>query len=161
MLPELLSAVRSAAVKHQKPLLGSPWASPPDVSTAMERPTPILVGSMDAFWLADIFAGRRRGECTEGRRRSRTQLLFLRSLFLRGGHDGSTRLYRPVCDPAPGSHPLPLPPFTDTTIYTPGPVIHLRRTLADCTWHWTNSKTAILSVVLTAVCLGFFCACVY
>lgn len=72
MLPELSSAVQSA-VKHQKPLLGSPWASPPDVSTAMERPTPIFVGSVDAGGLADMFTGRRRGECAlkeEGPERS-------------------------------------------------------------------------------------------
>lgn len=58
----LFSAAQSA-VTHQKPLLGSPWASPPDVSTAMERPIPIFVGSVDAGWLADMLARRRQGEC--------------------------------------------------------------------------------------------------
>lgn len=59
----------------------------------MERPTPILVGSAAAGWLADMFAGRRRGESAlkegegpEGRR----------LLLLRGGHGQSARLYRPL-----------------------------------------------------------------
>lgn len=81
-----LAAVQSA-VKHHQPLLSSPWASPPEVSTAMERPTPIFVGSMDAGWFVDMVAGRRWGKRDEGRRRSRTQLLFLYFLFLTGENE--------------------------------------------------------------------------
>lgn len=133
MLPELLSAVRSA-VKHQKALLGSPWASPPEVSTAMERPTPILVGSVDAGWLADMFAGRRQGECAlmEGQG---PECCCCRCCSSALCPSGEGMMKAPgFIDPflilplAPSHYPL-----THTTIYTPGPGIHLWRTVTVCT----------------------------
>lgn len=121
----------------------------------MERPTPILVGSMDA----DMFEGCRRGERTEGRRRSRMQLLFLRSLFLRGGHDDSTRLYRPlfVILPLVPSHSHYPPSLTQLYIH--------QAQSSTCGGQWQSARDTGVTAkqlfkVLSAIhikCWGFSC----
>lgn len=57
-------------VKYCSLILSLPWASPPDVSTAMERPTPIFVGS--AVWWAMFPAGQ-VGEHSEGKKNEKEQ----------------------------------------------------------------------------------------